>query len=171
MVSQTIPSMVRSNSCKGPAYPGKGPKQRQRAKRRFCGEQVLFGTKFLKFGPKRANLATLDWGTRSSRGWGLNFPAARLGHWAIKHIWLPVKDGAPSGRTFEDVTGSGKKLSCKKKDQMQRKNVFSLQLNMRFTQTCNVWKFALFKKFIFSQLLKPIFLSLNRFETQIRKNY
>ena len=54
---------------------------------------------------------------------------------------------------------------------MQRKNVFSLQLNMRFTQTCNVWKFALFKKFIFSQLLKPIFLSLNRFETQIRKNY
>jgi len=124
MVSQTIPSMVRSNSCKGPAYPGKGPKQRQRAKRRFCGEQVLFGTKFLKFGPKRANLATLDWGTRSSRGWGLNFPAARLGHWAIKHIWLPVKDGAPSGRTFEDVTGSGKKLSCKKKGSNAKEKCF-----------------------------------------------
>jgi len=31
----------------------------QRAKRKFWGQQVLFGTKFLKFGPKRANLATL----------------------------------------------------------------------------------------------------------------
>jgi len=62
-------------------------------------------------------------------------------------------------------------LQNKKKLQMQMKNVFSLQLNMRFTQTCNVWKFAMFKKFILSQLLKPIFLSPNRCETQIRKNY
>jgi len=53
---------------------------------------------------------------------------------------------------------------------MQRKNVFSLQLNMHFTQTCNVWKFEMFKKFILSQLLKFIFLSPNRCETQIRKN-
>jgi len=29
---------------------------------------------------------------------------------------------------------------------MQRKNVFLLQLNMGFTQTCNVWKFAMFKE-------------------------
>jgi len=43
----------------------------------------------------------------------------------------------------------------KKKEQMQRKNVFSLQLNTNFTETCNVWKFAMFKKFILSQVLKP----------------
>jgi len=39
---------------------------------------------------------------------------------------------------------------------MQRKNVLSLQLNinMGFTQTCNVsWKFAMFKKCILSWLL------------------
>ena len=40
---------------------------------------------------------------------------------------------------------------------MERKNVFSLQLNVRFTQPCNVWKFAMFKEVILSQLLKPIF--------------
>ena len=38
---------------------GKGPKKSQRAKRKFWGQQVSFGTKFLKFGLKRANLATL----------------------------------------------------------------------------------------------------------------
>jgi len=38
------------------------------------------------------------------------------------------------------------------------KNVFSWQLNMRFTETCNVWKFAMFKNFILSQLLKPFFV-------------
>jgi len=58
MVSQTGPRVVRSNSCKGPDYPGKGPKKSQRVKRKFWGQQVLFGTKFLKFGLKRANLAT-----------------------------------------------------------------------------------------------------------------
>jgi len=50
------------------------------------------------------------------------------------------------------------------------KNVVSLQLNMRFLQTRNAWKFAMFKNFIHSQLLKPIFLSPNRCETQITKN-
>jgi len=40
-------------------YPGKRPKKSQRAKRKFWGQQVLFGTKYLKFGPERANLATL----------------------------------------------------------------------------------------------------------------
>jgi len=59
MVSQTGPSVVRSNSCKGPVYPGKGPKKSQRAKQKFWGQQVLFGTKVVKFGPKRAKLATL----------------------------------------------------------------------------------------------------------------
>jgi len=59
MVSQTGPRVVRSNPCKGPVYAGKGPKKSQRAKQKFWGQQVLFGTKFLKFGPKRANLATL----------------------------------------------------------------------------------------------------------------
>jgi len=51
--------VVRSNSCNGPVYPGNGRKKRQRAKRKFWGHQPLFGTKFVKFGPKRANLATL----------------------------------------------------------------------------------------------------------------
>jgi len=31
---------------------------------KILGQQVLFGTKFLKFGPKRANLATLLTGRR-----------------------------------------------------------------------------------------------------------
>jgi len=65
MVSQTGPRVVRSNSCKGPVYPGKGPKKNQRAKKepkgqtKFWGQQVLFGTIFLKLGSRRANLATL----------------------------------------------------------------------------------------------------------------
>jgi len=29
-----------------------------KGKQKFWGQKVLFGTKFLKFGPKRANLAT-----------------------------------------------------------------------------------------------------------------
>jgi len=49
MVSQTGPKVVRSNSWKGTAYLGKGPKKSQRAKRKFWGQQVVFGTKFLKF--------------------------------------------------------------------------------------------------------------------------
>jgi len=44
---------------RGKIYPGKGLKISQRAKRKFWGHQVSFGTKFIKFGPKRANLATL----------------------------------------------------------------------------------------------------------------
>jgi len=58
-VFQTGPRVVRSNFCKGPVYPGKGPKKSQKAKRKFWGQQVVFGAKYLKFGPKRANLATL----------------------------------------------------------------------------------------------------------------
>jgi len=53
MVTQTAPRVVRSNSCKGLNLSWK------RAKRKFWGQQVLFETKFLKFGPERANLATL----------------------------------------------------------------------------------------------------------------
>jgi len=40
---------------------------------------------------------------------------------------------------------------------------------MRFLQTWNAWKFAMFKNFIHSQLLK-LFLSPNRCETQITQN-
>jgi len=46
-----------------------------------------------------------------------------------------------------------------------------MQLNMRFPQTWNAWKFAMFKNFIHSQLLKPIFFIPNCCETQITKNY
>ena len=61
MVCQTGTRVVRSNSCKGPVYPKQGPKKSQRAKPKFWGQQVLFGTKFPKFSPKRANLATLTY--------------------------------------------------------------------------------------------------------------
>jgi len=44
---------------RGQICPGKGSKKSQRAKRKFWSQQVLFGTKFLKFYPKRADLATL----------------------------------------------------------------------------------------------------------------
>jgi len=42
-----------------------------------------------------------------------------------------------------------------------KENVVSLQLNMHFPQTWNAWKFAIFKNFTHSQLLKPICLSPN----------
>jgi len=38
-------------------------------------------------------------------------------------------------------------------------------------QTSIAWIFAMFKNFIHSQLLKPIFLSPSHCETQISKNY
>jgi len=41
---------------------------------------------------------------------------------------------------------------------------------MRFTQTWNTWKFAMFNNLIHSPLLKPVFLSPNHCETQITKN-
>ena len=54
MVSQTGGTrVVRPNPWKGPNLSWK------RAKRKFWGQKVLFGTKFLKLGHKRANLATL----------------------------------------------------------------------------------------------------------------
>jgi len=42
---------------------------------------------------------------------------------------------------------------------------------MHFPQTWTAWKFAMFKNFIHSKLLKPIFLYPNHCETQITKNY
>jgi len=52
-------------------------------------------------------------------------------------------------------------------EKKQRENILLLQINMRFPQTSNAWMFAMFlKNFIHSQLLKPIFLSSNRCETQ-----
>jgi len=43
----------------GPNLSWKGAKKSQKAKRKFWSQQVLFGTKFLNFGSKRLNLATL----------------------------------------------------------------------------------------------------------------
>ena len=61
-------------------------------------------------------------------------------------------------RRFDDVTGVEKSCVAKsKKGKKWRKNVVSLQLNMRFPQTWNTWKFAMFKNIIHSQLLKLIF--------------
>jgi len=59
MVSQTGIRVVRCKSYKGSSLSWKGLKKSQRAKGNFWGQQMLFGTKFLKFGPKRVNLATL----------------------------------------------------------------------------------------------------------------
>ena len=42
---------------------------------------------------------------------------------------------------------------------------------MHSPQTSNTWMYAMFKIFFHSQLLKPIFLSLNHCETLISKNY
>jgi len=70
-------------------------------------------------------------------------------------------------RRFDDVTGVEK--SCVAKGinrKKQRKNIFLLQINMRFPQTSNTWMFAMFKNFIHSQLLKLIFLSPNHCETR-----
>jgi len=53
MIFQTRLRVVRFNSCKGSSLPWK------RAKRKFWSQQVSFGTKFRKFGSKRANLASL----------------------------------------------------------------------------------------------------------------
>ena len=59
MVSQTGTRVARPTSCKEPNLSWK------RAKRKCCGQQALFGTKFLKFDPKRANLTTLHTSLRS----------------------------------------------------------------------------------------------------------
>ena len=71
MVTQTGHRVVRSNFCKGKIYPGKGAENIQKAKPHFWGQQQLFGIKLLKFGPKRANLATrltgCGWPTASFR--------------------------------------------------------------------------------------------------------
>jgi len=53
----------------------------------------------------------------------------------------------------------------------QRKDILLLEINMHFPQTYDTWMFVMFQDFIHSQLLKPIFLSLNGCETRISKNY
>ena len=54
-------------------------------------------------------------------------------------------------RRFDDVTGVEKSCIAKaKKEIMCSKNVVLLQLNMRFFQIWNAWKFAMFKNFIHS---------------------
>jgi len=81
----------------------------------------------------------------------------------------PVKGGAWLQR-FDDVARVEKSCIAKAKKGKNEGNV-SLQLNIyAVPQTWNAWKFAMFKNFIHSQLLKPIFLCPNRCETQITKN-
>ena len=94
---------------------------------------------------------------------------------SVKKVSCKRRSSANSGawlQRFDDITRVEKSCIVKAtKRKKWRKNVVSLQLNMRFSQTWNVWKFAMFKNFMHSQLLKPICLSLNRCETQITKNY
>jgi len=59
MVSQAGPRVARANSCKGPAYPGKGPKKSQKGQTKILGSASVIWDKFLKFVPKRANLSAL----------------------------------------------------------------------------------------------------------------
>jgi len=51
--------VVRHNTCKGPNISWKKAKKEPKDQTKILGQQVLFGTKSLKFGPKRVNLATL----------------------------------------------------------------------------------------------------------------
>jgi len=63
-------------------------------------------------------------------------------------------------------------LHCKSKKGKKVKEKFvSMPLKNAFPETWIAGKFAMFKNFIHSQLLKPIFLSPNHGETQITKNY
>jgi len=52
-----------------------------------------------------------------------------------------------------------------------KKKYFIIANKYALPQTSNTGMFAMFKNFIHSQLLKLIFLSPNRCETQISKNY
>jgi len=63
-------------------------------------------------------------------------------------------------------------LRCKRNKQKKAKEKYLIITNKyALPETSNTWMFAMFKNFIHSQLLKPIFLSLNHCETQISKNY
>jgi len=46
MVSQTGPRVVRSNSCKGPVYPRKGPKKSQGPNDNFRPSKCCLGPNF-----------------------------------------------------------------------------------------------------------------------------
>jgi len=61
-------------------------------------------------------------------------------------------------RRFDDVTRVEQSCVAKGINRKKAKEkILLLQINMRFPQTSNVWMFAMFKNFIHSQLLKPIF--------------
>jgi len=92
---------------------------------------------------------------------------------ACKDAWwrFPVKGGACS-RRFDDVTGVEKSSVAKRINGKKAKEKYFIITNKyALPQTSNAWMFAMFKNFIHSQLLKPIFLSPNHCETQITKNY
>jgi len=58
---------------------------------------------------------------------------------------------------FDEETRKEKNCFAKAIQGKKVKENVSLQLNMHFPQTQNAWKFAMFKKFIHSQLLKLVF--------------
>ena len=75
-------------------------------------------------------------------------------------------------RRFDDVTGVEKSSVAKGINGKKAKEKYFIIANKyALPQTCNAWMFAMFINFIHSQLLKLIFLSSNRCETQITKNY
>ena len=69
----------------------------------------------------------------------------------LQYVLVPCKrrSSVNSGawlRRFDDITGVEKSWAAEaKKGKKWRKNVVSLQLNMRFPKTWNAWKFAMFK--------------------------
>ena len=79
-----------------------------------------------------------------------------------------VKSGAWLWR-FDDVTGVEKGCVAKGTNGKKRKNILWLQINMRFPQASNAWKFAMFKNFIHSQLLKPIFCPQSLWDSDTQK--
>jgi len=70
-------------------------------------------------------------------------------------------------RRFDDVTGIEK--SCVAKSKKVKEKCCMIATYMHFPQTWNTWKFAMFKNFIHSQLLKPTFLSPNLWNSDNQK--
>jgi len=69
MVSQTGPTMVRSNSCKGSVYPGKGPNEN------FRSSKCYMGPNFWNLSPKGPTWqpCVLVQKSRIPTNWGRHF--------------------------------------------------------------------------------------------------
>jgi len=75
MVSETGPRVVRSNFCKGPNLSWKRAKKNQRAKRKFWGQQVLFGNQIYKIWPQKGQPGNPGLGLRLRFGvYGFTLP-------------------------------------------------------------------------------------------------